>query len=82
MDKKEDTEEKVNHPKHYTQGGIECIDAMEAALGKQVVMDFCLGNAFKYIFRCKNKNGLEDIKKANWYLNKLVELAEKENENR
>ena len=72
----------INHPKHYTQGGIECIDAMESALGKQVVIDFCLGNAFKYIFRCKNKNGLEDIKKANWYLNKLVELAEKENENR
>ncbi len=78
MDKKED---KVNHPSHYTQGGIECIDAMEAALGKQVVMDFCLGNAFKYIFRCKNKNGLEDVKKANWYLNKLIELTEEQNEN-
>lgn len=75
MDKKED---KVNHPSHYTQGGIECIDAMEAALGKQVVMDFCLGNAFKYIFRCKNKNGLEDVKKANWYLNKLIELTEEQ----
>lgn len=78
MDKKED---KVNHPSHYTQGGIECIDAMEGALGKQVVMDFCLGNAFKYIFRCKNKNGLEDVKKANWYLNKLIELTEEQNEN-
>lgn len=75
MDKKED---KVNHPSHYTQGGIECIDAMEAALGKQVVMDFCLGNAFKYIFRCKNKNGLEDVKKANWYLNKLINLTEEQ----
>lgn len=75
MDKKED---KINHPSHYTQGGIECIDAMEAALGKQVVMDFCLGNAFKYIFRCKNKNGLEDVKKANWYLNKLIELTEEQ----
>lgn len=75
MNKKED---KVNHPSHYTQGGIECIDAMEAALGKQVVMDFCLGNAFKYIFRCKNKNGLEDVKKANWYLNKLIELTEEQ----
>ena len=75
MDKKED---KVNHPSHYTQGGIECIDAMEAALGKQVVIDFCLGNAFKYIFRCKNKNGLEDVKKANWYLNKLINLTEEQ----
>ena len=75
MDKKED---KVNHPSHYTQGGIECIDAMEAALGKQVVMDFCLGNAFKYIFRCKHKNGLEDVKKANWYLNKLIELTKEQ----
>lgn len=65
----------VNHPSHYTQGGIECIDAMLSAFGSEVVKNFCLGNAFKYIFRCQNKNNqLEDIMKANWYLNKWISL--------
>lgn len=68
------TNDPVNHPNHYCQGGIECIDAMEAAFGKQTVADFCICNAFKYIFRCKNKNGLEDVKKAGWYLDKYLEL--------
>ena len=68
----------VNHPAHYTQGGIECIDAMEAAYGVQVVMNFCLCNAFKYQFRCLNKYSTdEDIKKAIWYNNKYLELKEK-----
>ena len=64
----------VNHPNHYCQGGIECIDAMEAALGKASVANFCVCNAFKYIFRHKAKNGLEDIKKAMWYLDKYLKL--------
>lgn len=70
----EPTNDPVNHPNHYCQGGIECIDAMEAAFGKQTVANFCICNAFKYIFRCKNKNGLEDVKKARWYLDKYLEL--------
>lgn len=65
----------INHPQHYTEGGIECIDAMIASQGKQSVMDFCLCNAFKYIWRQNKKGGLEDIKKANWYLEKYLELA-------
>lgn len=68
------TNDPVNHPNHYCQGGIECIDAMEAAFGKQVVANFCICNVFKYIFRYKNKNRLEDVKKANWYLKKYLEL--------
>ena len=44
--------------------------------GAAAVADFCICNAFKYIYRHKNKNGLEDIKKAIWYLNKYVELEE------
>lgn len=60
----------VEHPSHYTQGGIECIDAMESAFGKEAVKDFCICNAFKYIWRFKSKNGAEDIDKAIWYLNK------------
>ena len=69
-------EDNVNHPSHYANNlkGIECIDAMEAGLGKDKVMAFCLCNAFKYIFRTSNKNGLEDVKKAIWYLNKYVSL--------
>lgn len=69
-------EERVNHPNHYTQGDIECIDAMQAAFGEQVVMHFCVCNAFKYIWRHNNKNGMEDIAKAKWYLNKYVQLEE------
>lgn len=64
----------VSHPSHYTQGGIECIDAMEAAFGKEAVSHFCICNAFKYIFRHEHKNGKEDIEKAEWYLNKYKGL--------
>ena len=65
----------VNRPPHYTQGGIECIDAMIAAFGKEAVANFCMCNAFKYIWRSKHKNGNEDIEKAKWYLNKHKELV-------
>lgn len=68
-------EERVNHPNHYTQGDIECIDAMQAAFGEQVVMHFCVCNAFKYIWRHNNKNGMEDIAKAKWYLDKYTQLV-------
>lgn len=60
----------VEHPSHYNQGKLECWDAMEAAFGKEAVMTFCKLNAFKYIWRADNKNGLEDIEKAINYLNK------------
>lgn len=66
----------VNNPEHYCSGGIECIDAMEAAFGTHAVKDFCRCNAFKYVFRCMRKNGIEDLKKAQWYINKLIELEE------
>lgn len=64
----------VNHPSHYTQGGIECIQAMEAAFGKEAVANFCICNAFKYVFRHEHKGGKQDIEKAEWYLNKYKEL--------
>ena len=66
----------VNHPAHYTSGGIECIDAMQAAFGDEAVKDFCLCNAFKYLWRHRNKNGVEDLKKARWYLNRLIREME------
>jgi hypothetical protein len=64
----------VIHPSHYNQGGIECIDAMVAAFGKEAVATWCKINAFKYIWREEHKNGLQDIDKAIWYLNKYKEL--------
>ena len=64
----------VDHPSHYNQGNIECIDAMIAAFGKETVEHFCICNAFKYLWRSEFKNGSEDIKKALWYLTKHTEL--------
>lgn len=66
----------VNRPAHYTSGGIECIDAMQAAFGAEVVKGFCLCNVFKYLWRHRNKNGVEDLKKARWYLNRLIREME------
>lgn len=68
----------VNHPAHYETGKYECIEVMREALGDAVVKGFCLGNAFKYIYRCMRKHcgPTEDIKKAIWYLNKYIELGE------
>lgn len=66
----------VNRPAHYTSSGIECIDAMQAAFGAEAVKDFCLCNAFKYLWRHRNKNGVEDLKKCRWYLNRLIREME------
>ena len=67
----------VSKPKHYASTSIECIDAMVETQGIKAVVDFCVCNAFKYLWRHNGKNGDEDIKKANWYLNKAVELMER-----
>lgn len=64
----------VERPEHYASTSIECIDAMVETQGVDAVKDFCVCNAFKYLWRHNSKNGDEDIKKANWYLNKAVEL--------
>jgi hypothetical protein len=63
----------VNHPSHYTQGKIECIDAIEEATkGLFGISAVCVANVIKYIWRYKFKNGIEDLKKARWYLDKLI----------
>lgn len=69
----------VNHPSHYETGKFECIEVMEEALGRDVVKGFCIGNAFKYLYRAKRKNGLEDMKKARWYLDKVISMEEEDN---
>lgn len=63
----------VNHPAHY-QGKHECIDEMIALFGVEAVKAFCKCNVYKYRFRAANKNGQEDLDKADWYMDKLMEL--------
>jgi len=70
------------NPNHYKNGKIECIDALESAtVGKSGIEAICTANAIKYLWRYEDKNGLEDIKKAKWYIEKLIKiLEEKQNE--
>jgi hypothetical protein len=63
----------VNNPNHYNHKGIECIAAIEASMEPQQFQGYLKGNVLKYLWRYEYKNGLEDLKKAQWYLNKLVD---------
>ena len=64
----------VNNPEHYISGDIECIDAIKASMDKDSFCGFLKGNVMKYLWRYKLKNNpIEDLKKAQWYLNKLIE---------
>ena len=64
----------VNHPAHYTDGGIECIEAIEAQLTPEEYRGYLKGNCVKYLWREKHKGGTESLEKAQWYLNRLVVL--------
>ena len=72
-------DDKVNHPNHYCQGGIECIEAIKASMTPYGFQDYCKGNVMKYIWRYREKNGIEDLKKASVYLNWAIESVEEEN---
>lgn len=64
----------VNHPAHYTAGGVECIDALKAATVNLTGIEaVCTANAIKYLWRWKHKNGVEDLKKAKWYIDRLID---------
>jgi len=63
---------------HYANFSIECIDAMQAMLSREEFIGYVRGNIFKYQWRYKLKNGVEDLKKAQWYQNKLIEVEENE----
>ena len=65
----------VEHPPHYNAAGIECIDAIHAATDEGFE-HYLQGNIMKYVWRYKYKNGSEDLKKAQWYLNKLIEVVD------
>ena len=71
----------VNHPDHYTQGGVEGIDALKAAtMGLKGIEAVCTANAIKYLWRWKQKNGAEDLRKAVWYIHRLIDEAEARDE--
>ena len=73
----ENVPDMVNHPQHYTQGGIECIDALKAAtVGKRGIEAVCVANVIKYLWRYEEKNGIEDIRKAKWYIERLLKELE------
>jgi hypothetical protein len=62
----------VNSPSHYTQGSIETIDIIEDKLSPEMFEGYLVGNIIKYVTRYRLKGGLEDLQKAQWYLNRLI----------
>lgn len=67
----------INHPSHYTQGSIECIDAIaEAVKDLKGIAATDTGNVIKYMWRWQYKGGLEDLRKAKWYLEHLINILE------
>lgn len=71
----------INHPRHYAKdGGIECIEAQEASMSKEAFRGALKFNIQKYVWRYESKNGLEDLKKARWYLDLLIFSMETEEE--
>ena len=69
----------VNKPPHYNKGSIECINAIEASMTKEEFAGYLKGNVVKYLWRYNYKGKpTEDLKKAAWYLDRLIEITEKE----
>lgn len=68
----ETTVDNVNSPPHYTTGGIETIDFIQAKLTPEEFAGYCKGNTLKYVSRSNMKGGIESLQKANWYLNRLL----------
>ena len=75
------THDPISHPSHYAKsGGIECIEAQEASMTKEAFRGALKFNVQKYVWRYEDKNGLEDLKKARWYLDLLIFSMETEEE--
>ncbi len=66
----------INSPPHYIKGGLEVIDILQAKLSHEALIGYITGNILKYIFRYQDKNGVHDLKKARWYLEKLIDVYE------
>ena len=83
LDTMDNTVDVVNKPPHYNTSGLECIDAMAAMVEDSDVsahIAYCWQNSFKYLWRWPYKNGLEDLKKARWYLDRIMKDMEGERE--
>lgn len=71
--------DEVNHPTHYTNGNIECIDIIrEMVRGKSEMEAACIANVVKYLYRYKDKGGIKSVEKAQWYLNLMIEEMKNE----
>jgi hypothetical protein len=66
----------INHPDHYNQSEIECIDAIAAALTPDEFRGYCKGNVLKYVWRERHKGNAQSLKKARWYLERLIGTME------
>jgi len=73
------TKDLVNNPPHYNKGNIECIDAIEAMLTHEEYVGYLRGNSLKYRWRFRYKNGIQDLEKAKWYENRLMEVLNNNN---
>ena len=76
MEGREDEQDMVNHPPHYNQGGIECIDYLKDNLGDEGFSYYCEGNVKKYLHRWRSKGQLQDLQKGRWYLDRLIAAQE------
>ena len=70
-------QDNVNNPQHYGQGSIECINYIEDSMTKEEFQGYLMGNVKKYTHRWRYKNGVEDLKKARWYLEALIQSEER-----
>lgn len=78
----EEKKEMIQHPSHYNrEGAMECIEEMLLIFGRENVMAFCLCNAWKYRYRAADKNGEEDLKKSDWYMQAYRDLVNMGNKN-
>lgn len=66
----------INNPSHYNSGDVECIDGIKASLSKEEFEGYLHGNIIKYVWRFRYKGGVKDLRKAEWYLKKLIEEIE------
>lgn len=67
-------DDNVNYPSHYTDDKIKCIDAIKLSMSKEAFMGYCKGNIIKYVWRYEHKGGVKSLKKAKWYIDKLIEV--------
>ena len=68
----------VNSPPHYNAGNIECIDAIQQSMQPDAFFGYLKGNIQKYVWRYEMKKGVQDLEKAQWFLNKLIEVLKAE----